>query len=191
MLLLVLCCILALCCLKAQTSQELIDAFSKKYKDAPALQTSFVYQGAIEGKMILQGDCFYMEMDEYKIYCNGKTKWFYNTGIDEVSESEHNPNSTDILENPASFFRHLHTGYYITATPAMSKGSNGEDIWEVTLLPSSTKSPFQSVVLALRVSDTTPVRISYTLKEGGSNSISLKDFEVHSIFPASQFEFGK
>ena len=177
--------------LAAQTSQELVDAFSKKYKNAPALQTSFTVDGRVKGSMILQGDCFYIEMDEYRIYCDGKVRWFYNEGIEEVTQSAHDPKSGDIIKNPAAFFRHLHTGYYITATPAAGEGIHGEAILNVTLLPNESKSPFEKVILGLRAADTVPVRIAYTLKEGGSSVITLDGFEIQDPFPASRFEFVK
>lgn len=55
--------------------------------------------------MILQGEMFYIEMDEYQIYCNGTTKWFYNQGTDETTQTPHDTSSANILDNPASFFR--------------------------------------------------------------------------------------
>ncbi|MDD2642252.1 MAG: outer membrane lipoprotein carrier protein LolA [Bacteroidales bacterium] len=176
------------CVAVAQTTGELMNQFIQSIRSAGSVETSFLWNNRVPGKMILQGEMFYIEMDEYQIYCNGTTKWFYNQGTDETTQTPHDTSSANILDNPASFFSRLNTDYYQPGTPGKKRLPSGEETWELTLIPNSVKAPFTYLVLSLSVTDLTPLYIRYSDTGGSEYSITLESFTKTQARPRSFFE---
>ncbi|HOO42972.1 MAG TPA: outer membrane lipoprotein carrier protein LolA [Bacteroidales bacterium] len=173
--------------LQAQTTAELIETFSNKIRHAPAVETAFLWNESVSGTMILQGEWFYIHMDEFYVYCDGEIKYYYNEGTDEWQELSHDRNSPDILENPSAFFNRLNEDFYYPDTPVRKENPGVEPVWEVTLVPHSVNSPFAFIVISLTVKDLTPLHIRYALSDGSEYSIVLTSFDIVPERPARFF----
>ncbi|HOO70086.1 MAG TPA: outer membrane lipoprotein carrier protein LolA [Bacteroidales bacterium] len=172
--------------LKAQTTAGLMEDFVTNISQAPAIETEFVWNGSVSGTMILQGDMFYMHMDEFYVYCDGEIKYYYNEGTDQWQELSHDRNSPDILENPSAFFSRLDEDFYFPETPVRKETPGEDPVWEITLVPHSVNSPFAFVVISLKAEDLTPVYIRYALSDGSEYSVVLTSF---SAVPARSARF--
>lgn len=155
---------------KAQIStadKAVLESLAAFLETAPAVEATFCWNDVTEGTLILQGKCFYMEMDEYKIYCNGTTKWFYNTAIDEVTSVPHNAASTDILDNPSAFFNNkiAQSDLLNKSIKKVHKEGNGEAL--------------------------TPLRVTYLGPDGGSYGLLIRSVEAKTGYPASFFTYSK
>lgn len=168
--------LVALCCFfqvekaEAQIStadKAVLESLAALIEKAPAVKATFCWNDVTEGTLILQGKCFYMEMDEYKVYCDGTTKWYYNTAIDEVTQVPHDAASTDILENPSAFFNNK--------------------IAQSDLLNKSIKKVHREG----KGDALTPLRVTYLGPDGGSYALLVRSVESNPGYPASFFTYSK
>jgi hypothetical protein len=173
--------------LQAQTTAGLIETFTNKIRQAPAVETDFLWNGTVSGTMILQEDMFYIHMDEFYVYCDGEIKYYYNEGTEEWQEMSHDRNSPDILENPAAFFNRLKEDFYYPDTPVKKEKPGEDPVWEVTLVPHSVNSPFAFIVISLTVKDLIPRQIRYALSDGSEYSVVLTSFGTVPARPARFF----
>ena len=89
--------------LQQETPMQAWETFLENLNKAPALEMHFIWNGRIEGTMILQGRSFAIHMDEIHVYCNGVEKWMYNEGFEQWEALPYDTESSDILENPSAF----------------------------------------------------------------------------------------
>ncbi|MFA5768771.1 MAG: outer membrane lipoprotein carrier protein LolA [Bacteroidales bacterium] len=173
--------------LQAQTTTGLMETLTNKIRQAPAIETDFLWNGTVSGTMILQEDMFYIHMDEFYVYCDGEIKYYYNEGTEEWQEISHDRNSPDILENPSAFFNRLQEDFYYSDTPVQNEKPGEDPVWEVTLVPHSVNSPFAFVVISLTVKELIPLHIRYALSDGSEYSVVLNSFGSVPARPAKFF----
>ena len=173
--------------LSGQTTESLLGDFAARISKAPAIEAAFIWNETAEGTMILQGNMFYISMDEFFIYCNGEKKWFYNQGIDQWEELPHDKNSADVLENPSAFFSRLNEDFYHPRTPVKKTGTAGKPLWELSLVPHSIEGLFSYVVMTLDAGDMTPLRVRYALSDGSEYTVKLLSFKNVPLRPESFF----
>lgn len=173
--------------LGSQTTTELLKDFAGRIAVAPALEANFLWNETVSGTMVLQGDKFFIRMDEFSIYCNGTEKWYYNEGIDQWETLPHDRNSTEILDNPSAFFSRLDKDFYQSGTPVRKESRQGISLWELTLVPLSIESPFTYVIIQMTVDNLNPFFIRYALSDGSEYSIELLSFKSVPARPSGFF----
>lgn len=173
--------------LSSQTTAGLLKEFAGQIAGAPALEADFLWNETVNGTMVLQGDKFFIRMDEFSIYCNGVEKWCYNEGIDQWEALPHDRNSTDILDNPSAFFSRLDKDFYQSGTPVRKENPSGISLWELTLVPLSIESPFTYVIIHMTVDGLKPFFIRYALSDGSEYSIELLSFKSVPVRPSGFF----
>ena len=76
-----------ICCSAAfaQTPEEILEkAADSRVSLNYACTVSELSPVRIRGKLLLQGDCYYVEGNGMKVYCNGGTRWTVDTKSKEV-----------------------------------------------------------------------------------------------------------
>lgn len=173
----------------AQSTRAWLDAFSAQIAASPAVEAGFSVNGQLQGSMVLQGACFSLSMDEIRMYSNGKQKWSYNSGLQEVTPLPFDPQSADIIENPPAFFSRMTTDFTFEQTPTTSQGRDGETQYHVVLIPKeSVALPFERVELVFTAKRPAPVQVQCALADGNELFITITSFQVCEPFPASYFE---
>ncbi len=173
--------------IKAQTTAGLMEDFIANIRKAPAIETEFVWNGSVSGTMILQGDMFYIHMDEfyvcivtvkYKILLqrrrriNGKN--FHTTGIPLTYWKIHPHSSAGWMK------------IFISLKHLCGKKHPEDPVWEITLVPHSVNSPFAFVVISLKAEDLTPVYTVMHCRTDPSIPVVLTSF---SAVPARSARF--
>lgn len=154
------------------------ETFLENLKKAPALEMHFIWNGRIEGTMILQGRSFAIHMDEIHVYCNGVEKWMYNEGFEQWEALPYDTESSDILENPSAFFSRLHHHFRVSPTSAERDKRAENPVWTFLLEPQDPSSVFTHIVICLEQDGLSPKTIDYGLTDGYEYQVKIHSFQA-------------
>lgn len=165
-----------------QNSKEILSKSSEVISAMECVETSFTFSaykatgelvGENEGLFVSQGDSFLVLTAMLEVYCDGKNKWIYDKESREITIINHDPNLSDITENPFSVFKNADVIYDYVGKPKR----DGEN-WLIQMKPKDKKINYSIVELTVKVSDSTPVSIKYTTKSGDVYYAAIKDFKA-------------
>lgn len=119
------------------------------------------------GSYAVSGERYYMTLGDAEVFCDGKTRWEVDNRRREVTLSEVDTKSRNILNNPAHAFDFLGSEY----TPSLVSEKDGRAV--VTLTPVS-KSAAATGTITVTVSTSTmrPLSLAYEY-DGGRVGITV------------------
>lgn len=124
----------------------------------------------IEGYYLVNGNKYYITVEDREIYCDGKLKYEVNRTDREVTIDKVDPADRNILSNPTRAFEFLDGAF----THAWQKEEtfDGKRCDVIALHPSDAMSGLNEVKLVMDRVTGLPVRLTYQL-EGGSAPIAV------------------
>lgn len=172
-------------------------AFSKKMHEARSISATFSFtlqnlqeniSDTHQGKILVKGKKFYLNLMGMKIYYNGKTKWQV---IDEAKEvtilPAHSGEEGGFLDDPAKLFTDYDKNF--KSRFRGSKRVRNRIIYEVDFFPRDLSLPYSSVRLQFDRKTLEPVMIKYQGKDGNNYIIAVKNFKVNIPIRDERFTF--
>lgn len=167
-----------------QNSKDIISKTSEVVSSMGCVEVSFDFSaikstreviGEQQGTFISQGESFVVLTDALEVYCDGKSKWIYDRNSQEITIINHDPNLSDMTENPFSVFKHA-DAIYDYVGKAKKVGEN----WVVDMKPKDSKINYSLVELTVKAADYIPVSIKYTSTTGDTYEAVVKSLQTVS-----------
>ena len=125
------------------------------------------YNGALEARR----NGYWVSTLGMEVYCDGKSRWQYLPGQEELTITQVDSASTSPLDNAERFkVRYMGT--------VEGAGEKGESCHKVVLVPRDLSMPFSQIFLLFTVDSLKPRSIDYRGKDGVNYQISIRNFRV-------------
>ncbi len=195
--LLISCLLSSVLLLQAQDSKLFLQTFVQKMSAQPVLLTfSFEYENqpkkikeTHEGTALCNNKQFRVLTAGLEVYCDGQTKWVYNTTADEVmlfpATEAH-----DITDNPLLYIQQ-HADDFKYKSTVQRKVAQGKPLLFLEMFPKDKKAVYISVALTVDAATYYPQTITYRLKDGQRYTINVTAFDDKVDTKATDFLFPK
>lgn len=141
----------------------------------------------VAGRIVVSGDRYYVHVNDYELFCDGKQLYTYNGNEDEVTIEKPDPNDNSVLSNPSRFFRmdgqDFNSAYKGKATVG---GRTGE---QVELTPKTKGAGYRSIRLLLDPQSGLPVAIGYDTDAATSVEITVDKITPDITVTPDMFTF--
>lgn len=186
--------IAAFCAANSQNdpqAKKILDELSAKTKAYTSIKAEFSFtmekkdksKDVQNGKIITKGTRYKLEIPGHEIYCDGKTVWDYIKAANEVQIKDMETGGDDAM-NPSSIFTIYEKGYKYKF--------EGEDALTqtISLFPENPdKKKFHTAKLYVDKTKKQISSVKMMMKDGSSQTYSIKSFEPNTVIPDSDFTF--
>lgn len=142
--------------------------------------------GDFDGRMVVSGDKYYIDVNDYEVFFDGGMRWTYNDNDDEVVIENPDPADNNLLSNPSRFFKLSAEDF-----DSEHKGASdvaGRKVERIELKP--RKSVGQSIILRVDASTKLPVGVTY-IEGGASTDITINKITPNVAVSGATFSFDK
>lgn len=175
------------CHAATQTAAQLLAQTVEQIKKSPSLQATFwasTPDGSAQGSILLSGNRFKLDTDEFTTWFDGRTQWAYSRRTGEVNISE--PTFEELAQiNPFAVIGSLKDGYNARRVNA-PKGSD-----RLELTPKRKGGDYAKVTLTLNAATHFPSAIEIVTTDGTKINIAVTSVKVGKMPDASAFRFNK
>ncbi len=186
--------------LQAQESAKAwIKSLQTTLQQSPAYGLSFRLSMGEEfepmvGEITVQGESYFIRMSSNdprlnsEVYFDGEVRTTYVAAYQEAVIESPTAGETDLLSNPANFFRLRESDYTARYLDAISW--QGRSLQRIELTPTVEGAGYTAILLDIDPSTSELLRISYAIEEM-AQAAELEILELTSLTkqPASTFEF--
>lgn len=177
-------------------AKEILDRIAEKNKQYVSIQADFelVIENRREdqtsessGIIKLKGEKYYMESMGTKVFFNGSTIWSYMEDINEVTISEPDLDSDDIIENPVKIFDFYNRDfkYHLLGEVKLDEGW----MYEIDLFPNSLQQPYSRFKIYITRNTEELFMLKAVGKDGIDYSAFLKNMKYNEELSDNLFEF--
>ena len=180
--------------INAQTdakAKAILDDVSAKTKSYTSIKAEFSFvtekkdktKDTQNGKIQIKGSKYKLEITGHDIYCDGKTVWDFIKDANEVQVKEMETGGEDVI-NPSTIFTYYEKGFKYKL--------DGEDATTqtISLFPlNPDKKKFHTAKLVIEKSKKQISSLKMLMKDGTSQTYSIKSFTPNSVIPDSDFVF--
>ena len=183
---------------KDAKAKEILDKTSAAFNQSGGLSVSFVLnindeihniKESFEGKMIIKGAKFFLEIPDQTVYFDGKTQWVYNKSIEEVSIIEPQPEDIQTL-NPVSVFELYKTDCDYKYNGEKTDIQNRK-VQEISLFPKNNKEDIRQVDVQINPGDWMPAFFRIVYKNMSEYRIYINKYQTKIDISDNQFVFDK
>lgn len=143
----------------------------------------------LPGKIVVSGDRYYVQINDYELFCDGKLLYTYNGNEEEVTLEEPSKNDNSLLSNPARFFKmdehDFNSSYKGKST------TNGKDVEQVELTPKTADSGYKAIRLHINPTTGLPIEVRYEADGGVPIEIAIRKFTPNQAVDPGMFTFDK
>jgi outer membrane lipoprotein-sorting protein len=172
------------------TAEQLITNLLNEAKNG-AVKTTFKLTASdkknsqvSDGTFTIKGNKFVLEMDQMKVYFDGKTQWAYVPSQNEVSITE--PTEKELTEtNPMAILASLKNKSIIRFAPKSLVNGN----YNITLLPKNKQQDIVKIEVVLNKTTNHLVSIKVFNKTGSTYLLGLTNYTMGLKFADTNFVF--
>ena len=169
------------------TAAQLLAQAVEQIKKSPSLQATFrasTSDGSAQGPILLSGNRFKLDTDEFTTWFDGRTQWAYSPRTGEVNISE--PTFEELAQiNPFAVIGSLKDGYNARRVNA-PKGSD-----RLELTPKHKGGDYSKVTLTLNAATHYPSAIEIVATDGARINIAVTSVKAGKMPDASAFRFNR
>lgn len=188
-------CIVAAMSVSAQIGGEtkrVLDACASAIRKSGNIKATFEIeqfsnhqsQGSTRGIVCVNGNKYYIDGGNTKIWYDGKTQWSYSSTTNEVNVST--PTKAEAAKmNPYSFIYLYERGYQATMSDATVRGKNCKEVQ----LTSNTHGNLRYVYLSIDKATNMPICIRVSSNGKDWARISIYEIKKNQKFNANTFRF--
>ena len=169
------------------TAAQLLAQAVEQIKKSPSLQATFgasTSDGSAQGSILLSGNRFKLDTDEFTTWFDGRTQWAYSPRTGEVNISE--PTFEELAQiNPFAVIGSLKDGYNARRVNA-PKGSD-----RLELTPKHKGGDYSKVTLTLNAATHYPSAIEIVATDGARINIAVTSVKAGKMPDASAFRFNR
>lgn len=141
-----------------------------------------------KGVAMVKGNKFKIEAKDVETWFDGKTQWILLKEYGEVNVSE--PTMDEVASISPTALLGMYKNGYTLSQPTSTK-VNGKDASVIKLTPSSSRSDFRNISVAIDKTNHTIIQVLLTLKNGVENKIDIMSYNTNYNFSDSDFVFNK
>lgn len=155
--------LIALLCSAPQTSAanragEVLEKLAAGFRAMPSYEVAFSVSATdlnTPGRYAVKGEEYYLTLGDAEVFCDGKIRWEVDNRRREVTITEVDASSRNILNNPAHAFDFLGTEY----TPELISEADGSAV--VRLTPTGKNNGAGVITVTVYTSTMRPRSLSY------------------------------
>ncbi len=177
-------------------AKEILDRVAKKNKQYTSIQADFklVIENRREdqtssssGIIKMKGEKYYLESMGSKVFFNGTTLFTYMEDINEVTISEPDQDSDDIIENPIMIFDFYNRDfkYHLVGEIKLDEGW----MYEIDLFPNNLEQPYSRFKIFIKRNSEELHMLKAVGKDGIDYTAFLNKMKYNEEFSESDFEF--
>lgn len=165
-------------------AKKLLDQTTEVYQNAGGISIHFT--GSQDGKLLLDGNRFYLECGGVKSWFDGRTQWSYVIQNDEVTVS--NPTEEELQTiNPYTWISMYQQGFnYRYGGQKTLKGKSGEEI----ILTPKKKQDIKQITLLIGKNNV-PQYICIENRQGDKQEIIIQSYRSNQSYNNQIFRFNK
>jgi len=174
--------------------KDIIKRFSDKMRTFQTVKATFSFtlenlkegiSDTYEGKLLLKGKKYNLELMGMHVYFDGITKWQFIPQASEVTISKPKSQESSFFEDPTQIFTDYEKDFKSKFIGEKVEG--GKSIYEVDLYPNDLNATYSIIKLKFERDNLEPFSIKYQGKDGNNYIIKVKRFR--SNLPAKDEEF--
>jgi len=176
--------------------EDIVKDFSSKMQGLESLSALFTFtlenlQEQItdthQGKILVNGKMFYLDLMGMEVYSDGQTKWQYIKEAKEVTISRMDMSENGFLDDPTTLFKDYDKNFKFKYI-GQQKEKN-RVLHEVDFFPRDLNLPYSSVKIQFDAYTFEPFLIRYQGKDGNNYIIQIKSFKSNIPLRADRFIF--
>jgi outer membrane lipoprotein-sorting protein len=176
----------------AQTAEEWMNKLSETYTKTPSYYIKFEMKetgnsSTQTGEIFALKEKYSLEVMDIKQMYDGKSLFTISKEDKEITVSTPDMNSEDFL-TPTKVTRMYQSGYKLSLGKTATVG--GKKIQYIKLVPNQ-KSDADYMLVGINTSNNSLYQYEEFYKNGGSRTITVKDFIQNLIIPRALFKFDK
>ncbi|WP_294589404.1 LolA-like putative outer membrane lipoprotein chaperone [uncultured Phocaeicola sp.] len=167
---------------QAAKAKKLLDQTTQVYQNAGGISIHFT--GSQDGKILLDGNRFYLECGGIKSWFDGRTQWSYVSQNDEVTVS--NPTDEELQAiNPYTWISMYQQGFnYQYGGQKSLKGKSGEEV----ILTPKKKQDIKQITLLIGKNNV-PQYICIESRQGEKQEIVVQSYRDKQHYNDQTFRF--
>lgn len=177
-------------------AKEILDRVAIKNKQYTSIQADFklIIENRREdqtssstGIIKIKGEKYYLESMGSKVFFNGTTLFTYMEDINEVTISEPDQDSDDLIENPIMIFDFYNRDfkYHLVGEIKLDEGW----MYEIDLFPNNLQQPYSRFKIFIRRNTEELYMLKAVGKDGIDYTAFLDKMKYNEDFPDSFFDF--
>lgn len=142
----------------AGRAEEVLEKLSAGFRAMPSYEVAFAVSATdltTAGSYAVKGENYYLTLGDAEVFCDGKTRWEVDNRRREVTVTDVDTSSRNILNNPAHAFDFLGTEY----TPELVSEADANAV--VRLTPTGKNNGAGVITLTVSTATMHPRSLSY------------------------------
>lgn len=182
-----------------QKAKDILDQVTSKTQTYKSIEANFSFEmenieesikETNNGSIILKGDKYKVKLNELgmEVYSDGTNIWTYMKEINEVTISEFNGESDDMME-PSKIFTMYQNGFNYKFVGESVK--EGKSIYTIDLFPHEEDSAYKSIRVSIDKSMMLICCARMYNQDGNTYSVMVNDLKTDKEYEDSFFVFDK
>ncbi len=128
-----------------QSAEQWLKALNSSLGECYAMRVEVnTSADTMSGYYMVDGDSYYIELEQMEVYCNGKVRHEINNSRKEVTVDSVDPGSGDLLQNPTRAFDFVADEFKMSVAETTPTGC------VVSLMPLDSSSGIVEIILVLQ-----------------------------------------
>lgn len=143
--------------------------------------------GDESGHFVAQGEAFRLTTDIMTVFCDGKTKWIYDTVNEEITVFPHDTASVDPAENPFAVLSKADASLYSFKGGVDVEDGDNSTLYTIRMSPKDKDEAFTELEITVTPDTFLPVAVEYTSRNADLYSLRILSVKSVSAMPADYF----
>ncbi len=179
---------------KKADAAALYESVRGELADMTAAKFSFTFSATdsdnellvkLDGEFIGEGDRFKLVTPAMEVYCDGESKWIYDSFGDELMIFPHDAASTDIAENPFAVLSSTGSQAFEFKNKVEDGIIHDQSVSIITMTPKQPNAAYQSVRISISQKKGLPLAIEYITTSGDTYTVLILSTTEIPSSPAS------
>lgn len=144
--------------------------------------------GDESGHFVAQGEAFRLSTDVMTVFCDGQTKWIYDTVNEEVTIFPHDVTSVDPAENPFAVLSKADASMYsFKGGTDTDKAGDGSVQYVINMVPKDKGLSFTSLRITVTADTFLPCAVTYASRTGDRYELQIVSVGSVEARPSEYF----
>jgi outer membrane lipoprotein carrier protein len=177
-------------------AKKLLDALKKDYNSYKSIEVGFELiielsgqaKETQSGKLIQQGEKYYVSLADQEIFCDGKSVWLYLKSMKEAQLNNAESGISEDFVSPKDMLRMYENGKYAYAITG-EVVENGTNVTQIEFKPLDKKSPYSKLRLSVNKKTNKASSLKIFSKDGSRYTLNVKNIMPNKAYTADVFVF--
>lgn len=177
-------------------AKKLLDALKKDYNSYKAIEVSFELilelsgqsKETQAGKLIQQGEKYYVSLADQEIFCDGNSVWLYVKSMKEVQLNNSESGISEDFVSPKDMLRMYENGKYAYAITG-EVVENGTNVTQIEFKPLDKKNPYSKLRLSINKKTNKASSLKIFSKDGSRYTLNVKNILPNKAYTSDVFVF--